>query len=302
VVAERITSTANPRVKAFAKLNKARERQRTGLFLVEGYREIQRAVAAGVEVETLLVCPDLLTNEAHPLVEGLDAADSLDLDEAPFRKVAFRENPPGVIAVARQFDTVLTNLWLGDRPLILVIEQVEKPGNLGAMMRTADAVGVDAVIVADAATDVFNPNVVRASQGSLFSVPLAVATTGSVALMFRLRSTTTAPMLLVEALRHTTRCRPVVPAFCEMAGWSFCNRPVAMLTAEPATGGPEPAAHVTCMPSTPFGVDQTTRASSSASVVSLPASGSTSSTEVMASGMGDETAPVAASTHAPQMS
>jgi TrmH family RNA methyltransferase len=177
VVAERITSTANPRVKAFAKLNKARERQRTGLFLVEGYREIQRAVAAGVEVETLLVCPDLLTNEAHPLVEGLDAADSLDLDEAPFRKVAFRENPPGVIAVARQFDTVLTNLWLGDRPLILVIEQVEKPGNLGAMMRTADAVGVDAVIVADAATDVFNPNVVRASQGSLFSVPLAVATT-----------------------------------------------------------------------------------------------------------------------------
>lgn len=173
---ERITSAGNPRVKAFAKLHKARERSRTGLFLIEGHREIARAVAAGVAVETLLVCPDLLTDEARALTDRFDAGRRLDLDAAPFRKVAYRENPPGLVGVARQFDTSLSALRLGDSPLVLIVEQVEKPGNLGAMMRTADAVGVDAVVVADAATDVFNPNVVRASQGSLFSVPVAVAT------------------------------------------------------------------------------------------------------------------------------
>jgi TrmH family RNA methyltransferase len=177
VVTERITSASNPRVKAFAKLHKARERARTRLFLIEGHREIARAQAAGVAVETLLVCPGLLTDEARSLADGFEADRSLELDEAPFRKVAFRENPPGLIGVARQFDITISSLRLGDSPLVLIVERVEKPGNLGAMMRTADAVGVDAVVVADAATDVFNPNVVRASQGSLFAVPLAVTTT-----------------------------------------------------------------------------------------------------------------------------
>lgn len=175
MVEERITSTANPRVKAYAKLKTARDRRNSGLFLIEGRREVARALAAGVTIETLLICPELLSK---PLLAPPDI-ETVELAPEPMAKVAIRENPPGSIAVARQFDTRLEGLKLGDSPLILIAEQVEKPGNLGAMMRTADAVGADAVIVADAATDVFNPNVVRASQGALFSVPLAVASSAA---------------------------------------------------------------------------------------------------------------------------
>lgn len=175
MVAERITSTANPRVKAFAKLKTARERRSTGLFLVEGTREVARAIAAGVEIETLLVCHELLQ---EPFVAPPDI-EAMELAPDPMAKVAMREHPPGTIAVARQFDTSLEHLELGPDPLILIAEQVEKPGNLGAMMRTADAVGVAAIVVADGVTDIFNPNVVRASQGALFSVPLAVTSSGA---------------------------------------------------------------------------------------------------------------------------
>lgn len=166
-----ITSTDNPRVKAIAKLKKTRERNRTGLFLIEGHREIQRAIAAGVAIETLVVCPDLRGDETL-LVDDLE---TLTVSVAPMRRMAIRENPPGMIAVARQFDTSLSRLLLQENPLLLIAEHVEKPGNLGAMLRTCDAAGCDALIVADPATDLFNPNVVRASLGALFSVPVAVA-------------------------------------------------------------------------------------------------------------------------------
>lgn len=175
MVAERITSTANPRVKALAKLKTSRERRSTGRFLIEGTREVARAMAAGVVIETLLICPELLR---EPFVAPREI-EAVELGPDAIAKVAMRENPPGSIAVARQFDTTLENLDLGDDPLILIAEQVEKPGNLGAMMRTADAVGVDAIVVADGVTDIFNPNVVRSSQGALFSVPIAVTTSGA---------------------------------------------------------------------------------------------------------------------------
>jgi len=175
VVAERITSTANPRVKAFAKLKTARDRRSTGLFLIEGRREVARALAAGIEIETILLCPELLDK---PLVVPREI-ETVELARDPITKVAIRANPPGAIAIARQFSTSLDHLQLGPDPLLLIAEQIEKPGNLGAMMRTADAVGVDAMVVADAVTDVFNPNVVKASQGALFSVPLAVASSGA---------------------------------------------------------------------------------------------------------------------------
>ena len=167
-----ITSTDNPRIKAMAKLKRARERKRTGMFLIEGHREVERAVAAGIEIETLVVCPDL--NGDEDLVAANEA--TLIVGVAPMRRITVRENPPGVVAVARQFDTGLSRLQLGESPLLLIAEQVEKPGNLGAMLRTCDAAGCDGLIVADPATDIFNPNVVRASQGALFSVPVVVAT------------------------------------------------------------------------------------------------------------------------------
>ncbi len=171
-----ITSTDNPRVKAYAKLKTARERRRTGLFLIEGSREVERAIAAGVAIETIVLCPDLFEGESIDVA----AIEVMTVAAAPMRKIGIRDNPAGVIAVAEQFGTDLGALRLGPNPLILIAEGVEKPGNLGAMMRTCDAVGADAVVVADGGTDVFNPNVVRASQGSIFAVPVAVATTAEV--------------------------------------------------------------------------------------------------------------------------
>ena len=174
MVADRISSPSNPRIKAFARLKKARVRSETGLFLIEGEREVERALAAGVEVEALLVCDELLTLPSPELDDSVDVVRTTPI---PMAKVSVRQNPSGVIAVARQFDTNLEALHLGEHPLVLIAEAVEKPGNLGAMMRTADSAGADAVVIANAATDIFNPNVVRASQGALFLVPLAVAST-----------------------------------------------------------------------------------------------------------------------------
>lgn len=166
-----ITSTDNPRVKAIAKLKSARERRKTGLFLIEGDREVERAVAAGITIETLVICDDLLGDDIAPDVAG----EVLNVAVAPMRRMALRENPPGVIGIAKQFDTTLGRLVLPANPLLLVAESIEKPGNLGAMIRTCDAVGA-AVVVADPGTDLFNPNVVRASQGALFTVPVATGT------------------------------------------------------------------------------------------------------------------------------
>lgn len=174
---ERITSSANPRVKAYAKLKTAKGRSHTGLFLIEGYREIERAISSGVDIEALLMCPELLSGGHEPALDAARGSHTLELADVPFRKIALRQHPPGMIAVAHTYETRLERLQLGPDPLVLVIESVEKPGNLGAMMRTADAAGVDALVMADAATDVFNPNVIRASQGSLFGLPLAVAST-----------------------------------------------------------------------------------------------------------------------------
>lgn len=168
-----ITSTDNPRVKALAKLKTARERRRSGLFLIEGSREVGRALQAGVIPITVVSCPEL----GGSALQLPDTVEQLTVSAAPMSKIAVRQNPPGVIAVARQFSTALETLDSGPSPLILIAEHVEKPGNLGAMMRTCDAVGADALVVVDPATDVFNPNVVRASQGALFSVPIAVTST-----------------------------------------------------------------------------------------------------------------------------
>lgn len=177
MVTEHITSTANPRVKTLAKLKTAKERTRSGLFLVEGHREVERAIQSGVEIQTLLVCTELLGEELPAIPKHIE---QLELAEAPMGKIAMRHNPPGVIAVARQFDTGLETLHLGRNPLVLIAEGIEKPGNLGAMMRTADAVGVDALVAAGGVADVFNPNAIRASQGAVFSVAIASGSTTDV--------------------------------------------------------------------------------------------------------------------------
>jgi len=178
-----ITSPANPKVKRLVRLRSRRHRDSEGAFLIEGYRELTRAVAAGVRIDEIYVCDPLFLGTNEPeLVERIMASGARchRLAPDPFRKAAYRDRPEGLLAVAPQFDTGLERIRLRPDPLLLVMEGIEKPGNLGTMLRAADAAGVSAVVVADPTTDPFNPNVVRASLGCLFTVPLAVSTADGV--------------------------------------------------------------------------------------------------------------------------
>jgi len=170
---ETITSLANDRIKRLVRLRNRRERDRTGLFLIEGFRELRRAVAVGVVIDEIYTCPELFLghNETELVTKCRDrGAEAFEVSDAPFRKASYRDRPEGLLVA-------LDRLSLPDEPLLLIAESIEKPGNLGTMLRTAEAAGADAVIVCDPATDPFNPNVVRASIGTLFEVPLAVAPT-----------------------------------------------------------------------------------------------------------------------------
>jgi TrmH family RNA methyltransferase len=173
-----ITSTTNPQIKDLVRLRDRRHRDQSGTFVVEGYRAVSRALDAELEFERLYICPELfLGPNEDQLIDRVAAGGTLVIEVAPepFRKAAYRDRPEGLLAVAKQFDTTLDHLDLLADPLMLVVESIEKPGNLGTMLRTADAAGCSAVIVCDPTTDPFNPNVVRASTGMLFVVPLAVA-------------------------------------------------------------------------------------------------------------------------------
>lgn len=165
-----ITSTANPLVKELAALGSRRARTETGTFLVEGGREVGRAIGAGLELLDLIICDELLAGPP-PAVSG---ARTHQMAEAPFRKLSRRQNPDGVAARIRTPRLDLDFITLGPDALVLVAEAIEKPGNIGAMLRTAESLGVDAVVLADPETDVFNPNTIRASQGAIFTVTVGV--------------------------------------------------------------------------------------------------------------------------------
>jgi TrmH family RNA methyltransferase len=176
-MADVITSVRNPMVQHLVRLRERRHRDRSGTFLVEGVLEVERAIAAGAEVEQLVIGADQVVQEDLPQ-QARAALDRgvplLELGDSAFRKVSYRQNPDGLLAVVAQFETDPERLTPQAPALLLVAESIEKPGNLGAMLRVADAAGSDGVAVADPTTDVFNPNVVRASRGALFTVPLAV--------------------------------------------------------------------------------------------------------------------------------
>ncbi len=174
---EKISSLQNPRVKQLVKLRDRRPRDEAGVFLVEGYREIRRALEKGVALTEVFFSPEWFLGENEPaLLAQAEAAGAtlFELTKDAFAKVAYRERPDGLLAVAPQWKRALTDLTLPPVPFLLVVEAIEKPGNLGTILRSADAAGCDAVIVCDPVTDIFNPNVVRASTGVLFSVPLVV--------------------------------------------------------------------------------------------------------------------------------
>ncbi len=196
---ETITSLQNPRIKQLVKLRDRRPRDEAGVFLVEGYREIRRALEKNIPLQELYFSPAWFLGENETaLLEKASAAGArlLELSKDCFAKVAYRERPDGLLAVAPQWKRDLADLVLPAAPFLLVVEAIEKPGNLGTILRSADAAGCHAVIVCDPVTDLFNPNVVRASTGVLFSVPCVVAESISVSSWLKdkgIRSIATTP-------------------------------------------------------------------------------------------------------------
>ncbi len=174
-----ITSLQNPRIKQAVKLRQRAFRDEAGLMLVEGYREIRRALDNQYRPATLFTCPAFYLGKNEPaLAEQCRSAGAeiIACSKPVFEKIAYRERPEGLLAILPRIQSRLEKIAPGARPLVVVAESIEKPGNLGTILRSADAAGADAVIVCDPLTDICNPNVVRASIGTIFSVPLATAT------------------------------------------------------------------------------------------------------------------------------
>ena len=171
-----ITSSQNPKIKQLVRLKDRKERDATGLFLIEGYREIKRAVEGGVHFESLYTCKELFLGSNEPMLIDQAGAPNFNLPKHLFEKISYRDRPDGLMGIAHQMQKTLKDLRPKNRvPLYVVAEAIEKPGNLGTILRSSDAVGAEGVIVCDRCTDIYNPNVVRASVGTLFTIPVVEA-------------------------------------------------------------------------------------------------------------------------------
>ncbi|MBP7497927.1 MAG: RNA methyltransferase [Bacteroidales bacterium] len=176
---KKISSEQNELVKNIIRLNKAAERKGQKLFIIEGRKEISLAVKAGFTINHLLFYPELISQNNIDEFTG-NTKEIIEINKAVFSKLAYMDNRDGLIAVAEMKDKNINSLILPTNPFVLVLEAIEKPGNLGAILRTADAAKVAAVIVCDNKTDIFNPNVIRSSRGTVFTVQLAVSNSKTV--------------------------------------------------------------------------------------------------------------------------
>ena len=173
---EKITSLQNPKIKLLLQLQqKSSERRKAELFVVEGRRELMHCMEAGYEVDTVFWCPSVEVG-TEPIPSLLEGVRLFEVSKDIYERVAYRGSTEGIIAEVRTRQLSLADLQLGASPLVVVVERVEKPGNLGAILRSADAAGVDAVIVCDPLTDLYNPNLIRSSIGGIFSVPCVACT------------------------------------------------------------------------------------------------------------------------------
>jgi TrmH family RNA methyltransferase len=178
-----LASPSNPRIKAAARLRDRRHRDEAGLTLVDGAREVRRALASGIDVVEAFICEPLLAGEdARVALAALAerGVSTTSTSQPAFAKVAFGDRADGIVAVVRTPELRLDDLRLTTDPLVVVVEGIEKPGNLGAALRSADGAGADALIAASPRTDLMNPNAIRASAGTIFSVPIASAPTREV--------------------------------------------------------------------------------------------------------------------------
>lgn len=177
---KQITSIQNPLVKSLVQLQeKAKARKQSGTFLIEGKREIELAIKGNYQLETILFLPELISKEEITQL-GQNSVELIEINKDVYQKLAYRDTTEGILAVAKTKSLALSDLKLPKNPLILVMESIEKPGNIGAMLRTCDAANIDAVIIANPKTDLYNPNIVRSSVGCLFTNQIATGTTEEV--------------------------------------------------------------------------------------------------------------------------
>ncbi len=172
---KKISSLQNPIIKSLVLLQeKAKARKQTGTFLIEGYREINLAIKGGYHIETVLFLPEICPEKRANLL--VPNAELIEINREVYQKLAYRDSTEGILAIAKTKSTLLSNLKLSKNPLVLVAEAPEKPGNIGALLRTADAAKLDAVIIANPKSDIYNPNIVRSSVGCLFTNQIATGT------------------------------------------------------------------------------------------------------------------------------
>lgn len=174
---KQITSAQNSFIKSLIQLQeKAKARKQSGTFLIEGMREIELAIKGNYEIETILFLPELVSN--NQITKLTD--NPIEISKEVYQKLAYRDTTEGILAVAKTKSHQLYDLKLPENPLILVLEAIEKPGNIGAVLRTCDAAKIDAVIIANPKTDLYNPNIVRSSVGCLFTNQIATGSTEEV--------------------------------------------------------------------------------------------------------------------------
>ena len=172
-----ITSAQNPKIKRLLQLQqKSSERRKAGLFVVEGIREVERCLEKGYEIDTIFYLNKPMAENISKIIEKNKGIKLFEVSPTIYEKIAYRGSTEGVIAEVKTKDKTLNDLNLSENPLVVVLESVEKPGNLGAILRSADAAGADALIVCDPLTDLYNPNLIRNSTGAIFSVPCVACT------------------------------------------------------------------------------------------------------------------------------
>ncbi len=168
-----INSLDNIKIKEWSKLKDSRQRNKSGRFLIDGFREIIEAQQSGINIEQFIICSDFFAKKKDLVNFSEDKI--IYVSDRVFSKLAYKENPDGYLAIAKIPDKNIGDIKITDKLLIILLEAVEKPGNIGAIIRTAYAAGVDAIILDNCLTDIYNPNIIRASEGKVFSVPVIKA-------------------------------------------------------------------------------------------------------------------------------
>lgn len=204
---KQISSIQNPIIKNLVQLQeKSKVRKNTGTFIIEGRREVSLALIGNFKIQTVLFCSDYISeHEIVTLIKDSQTISLIEITKEVYQKLAYRDTTEGLIAVAENKSNQLSNLNLRENPLILIAESPEKPGNIGALLRTADAANIDAVIIANPKSDLYNPNVIRSSVGCVFTNQIALASSGEVISFLKERNISIYSAILQEAKPYYTQ-------------------------------------------------------------------------------------------------